>query len=201
MESRPPSHPCHPLRELGLEQRRVFCIWKTREEGTKSTPPPHRPPALPGLCLCLCSVLARGNRGGNEPPRIDLWELGAYKLKLGTWYWGTEAFTPECRGAESREPTTLRHRVPPVLYCIQSPPTRTKIRLCTQSGGRKRNGRAVVACLSTCETEMLSHVAHLLRVLAHTEMRLACLQDDLLSTGASPFRGSTMELLCGGPAR
>eukprot|EP00946_MAST-07B_sp_MAST-7B-sp1_P004256 g4256.t1 len=29
-------------------------------------------------------------------------------------------------------------------------------------------------------------------------MRLACLQDDLLSTGASPFRGSTMELLCGG---
>jgi hypothetical protein len=45
---------------------------------------------------------------------------------------------------------------------------------------------------------MLANVAHLLPLLARTEMRLACLQDDLLSTGAAPFRGSTMELLCGG---
>ena len=67
------------------------------------TPPPHRPPALllscgPVLCA-LCSVLARGNRGGERGrPRVDLWELGAYKLKLGV-YWGAQrAFTPESAG-------------------------------------------------------------------------------------------------------
>lgn len=44
---------------------------------------------------------------------------------------------------------------------------------------------------------MLQNIAHLIKLLSRTEMVLACLQDELLVSGVSPFSGSTMEILSG----
>lgn len=44
---------------------------------------------------------------------------------------------------------------------------------------------------------MLQNVAHLIKLLSRTEMVLSCLQDQLLVSGASPFSGSTMEMMRG----